>query len=127
MINALTVDVEEYFHPNEIQPYVDPTRWEGLPSRIDDQISQTLDLLQRQGTKATFFILGWVAEHHPRAVQAIFAAGHEIGCHSYAHELVYRLTPAQFRRDTERAVAAIEDACGATPRVYRAPSYSITR
>jgi polysaccharide deacetylase family protein (PEP-CTERM system associated) len=126
MINVLTVDVEEYFHPNEVQPYLDPTRWGSLPSRIDSQLSRILDLFQEKQIKATFFILGWVAEHHPQAVAAIAAAGHEIGCHSYAHELVYRMEPAQFRRDTKRAVAAIEDACGATPRVYRAPSYSIT-
>jgi polysaccharide deacetylase family protein (PEP-CTERM system associated) len=127
MINVLTVDVEEYFHPSEVQPYIDPTRWGGLPSRIAGQISEVLDLLEKTGTTATFFVLGWVAEHHPRAVAAIANAGHEIGCHSYAHELVYRLTRAQFRRDTQRAVAAIEDACGVTPRAYRAPSYSITR
>jgi polysaccharide deacetylase family protein (PEP-CTERM system associated) len=127
MVNVLTVDVEEYFHPNEVQPYLDPTGWGSLPSRIDYQVSQVLDLFQEKATKATFFILGWVAEHHPRTVAAIAAAGHEIGCHSYAHELIYKQTPAQFRRDTERAVAAIENACGATPRVYRAPSYSITR
>jgi polysaccharide deacetylase family protein (PEP-CTERM system associated) len=126
MINVLTVDVEEYFHPSEIQRDLDPSQWANLPSRIDSQVDQVLELLQRHQTKATFFILGWVAENHPRAVSAIAAAGHEIGCHSYAHELVYRLTPAEFRRDTLRAIAAIEDACGVTPRLYRAPSYSIT-
>jgi len=67
-----------------------------------------------------------VAERHPRVVRAIHAAGHEIGCHSYWHRLVYDLSPEEFRRDTQRAVAAIQDACGGTPRVYRAPSYSIT-
>jgi polysaccharide deacetylase family protein (PEP-CTERM system associated) len=127
MINVLSVDVEEYFHPSEVQRHIDPTQWDSLPSRIDSQVSEVLDLFQKQQTKATFFILGWVAEHHPQAVSAIVAAGHEIGCHSYAHELVYRMTPAQFRRDTQRAIAAIEDACGVSPRVYRAPSYSITR
>lgn len=126
MINVLTVDVEEYFHPSEIQRDLDPSQWDNLPSRIDSQVDQVLELLQRHQTKATFFILGWVAKNHPRAVSAIAAAGHEIGCHSYAHELVYRLTPADFRRDTLRAIAAIEDACGVTPRLYRAPSYSIT-
>lgn len=127
MLNALTVDVEEYFHPTEVQTAVDQSRWVGLPSRIEDQLHQILQLLDMRRTKATFFVLGWVAERNPRAIQKIVAAGHEIGCHSHCHQLVYSLTPQEFRRDTRRAVAAIEDACGVTPRVYRAPSYSITQ
>jgi len=127
MLNAVTVDVEEYFHPTEVQKAIDQSEWASLPSRIEDQIHQILELLDRRRTKATFFVLGWVAERNPRAIQKIVAAGHEIGCHSYSHQLVYSLTPQEFRRDTRRAVAAIEDACGVTPRIYRAPSYSITQ
>ncbi|MGA7235878.1 MAG: XrtA system polysaccharide deacetylase [Bryobacteraceae bacterium] len=126
MLNALTIDVEEYFHPAEIQASVGPEQWDTLPSRVEDQVLQVLELLAQNRVTATFFILGWVAERHPRCVRAIVAAGHEIGCHSYAHQLVYRLTPAAFRRDTVRAVNAIEDACGVSPWIYRAPSYSIT-
>jgi polysaccharide deacetylase family protein (PEP-CTERM system associated) len=126
MLNALTIDVEEYFHPAEIQASVGPEQWETLPSRVEDQVLQVLELLAQNRVTATFFILGWVAERHPRCVKAIVAAGHEIGCHSYAHQLVYRMTPSAFRRDTMRAVHAIEDACGVSPWIYRAPSYSIT-
>jgi polysaccharide deacetylase family protein (PEP-CTERM system associated) len=126
MLNALTVDVEEYFHPAEIQASVGPEQWETLPSRVEDQVLQVLELLDQNHVQATFFVLGWVAERHPRCVRAITAAGHEIGCHSYAHQLVYNLTPAAFRRDTLHAVRAIEDACGVSPWIYRAPSYSIT-
>ena len=125
MLNAVTVDVEEYFHPTEVQTAIDQSGWATLPSRIERQLDQVLELLAARHTKATFFVLGWVAERHPRAIQKIVAAGHEIGCHSYWHQLVYSLTPQQFRSDTRRAVAAIEDAGGVTPRVYRAPSYSI--
>src|SRR5882672_10459383 len=125
MRNALTIDVEEYFHPAEVERFAPQNQWTELPSRLDDQIPWILSLLEERRVKATFFILGWVAEHRPRTVQAIVAAGHEIGCHSYAHQLVYRLSPAEFRSDTERAVKAIEDSCGITPRLYRAPSYSI--
>ena len=127
MLNAVTVDVEEYFHPTEVQAAVDQSRWAALPSRIEHQLDQILELLATRRTKATFFVLGWVAERNPRAIQKIVAAGHEIGCHSHFHQLVYSLTPQEFRRDTRRAVAAIENACGVTPRVYRAPSYSITQ
>jgi polysaccharide deacetylase family protein (PEP-CTERM system associated) len=127
MRNALTVDVEEYFHPTEVQPFVDSDRWAEYPSRIEAQVERVLELFERRGAKATFFALGWVAEHRGRVLRAIRSAGHEIACHSYAHRLVYRLNPAEFRRDTERAVAAIEGACGVAPAAYRAPSYSITR
>ena len=126
MINALSVDVEEYFHPTEVQASLNPARWSSFPSRIDDQILRILDMLGRNETKATFFILGWVAEKHPRMLRSIVAAGHELGCHSYCHQLIYNLTPGEFQRDTRRAIAAIEDAGGITPRLYRAPSYSIT-
>jgi polysaccharide deacetylase family protein (PEP-CTERM system associated) len=126
MRNVLTIDVEEYFHPSEVQQFTDPRDWTSYPSRVESQVQTTLDLLERYGVQSTFFVLGWVAEHHPHVVRKILAAGHEIGCHSYAHRLVFELSPAEFLSDTRRAVRAIEDACGVTPRSYRAPSYSIT-
>jgi polysaccharide deacetylase family protein (PEP-CTERM system associated) len=126
MLNALTIDVEEYFHPTEVQKTTGLETWKDLPSRIEDQVLRILELLDSKNTKATFFILGWVAEHRPAAVRAIQTAGHQIACHSYAHQLVYSLTPQEFREDTRRAVAAIQDACGVSPEAYRAPSYSIT-
>ena len=126
MINALTIDVEEYFHPAEVQRSIPMERWSFLPSRVEAQTEEVLDLLGRHSVLATFFILGSVAERTPRVVQEIVRAGHEIGCHSYAHQVVYTLTPAQFREDTRRAIVAIENAGGVTPRLYRAPSYSVT-
>jgi polysaccharide deacetylase family protein (PEP-CTERM system associated) len=85
----------------------------------------TLRILERRNVKATFFVLGWVADHHPKVVRDIVSAGHEIGCHSYSHRLVYHLSPSEFRKDTVRAMQAIQNACGVRPRLYRAPSYSI--
>src|SRR5262245_52882375 len=108
IINALTVDVEEYFHPSEVQLHVNHTMWGSLPSRVESEIDRILDLFDDRRVVATFFILGWVAEHHPGVVRKIAARGHEIGCHSYAHRLVYSMTPEQFREDTQRAVAVIE-------------------
>jgi polysaccharide deacetylase family protein (PEP-CTERM system associated) len=125
MINALTVDVEDYFHPSEVQPRVS-SAWETLPSRVESAMSRVLDLLAEQRVHATCFVLGWVAERHPRLVRAMAAQGHEIACHSYAHQLVFDLSPEAFRADTARARMAIEDACGVSPMAYRAPSYSIT-
>jgi polysaccharide deacetylase family protein (PEP-CTERM system associated) len=124
IVNVLSIDVEEYFHPTEVR--VPSSNWSSLPSRLEFQVENILELLDRHQVTATFFILGWAAEHHRRMVREIAAAGHEIGCHSYLHRLVYSLSPSEFRKDTERAVRAIEDACGVTPRAYRAPSFSIT-
>ncbi len=124
--NSMTVDVEEYFHPEEVRRSVPVSRWSTLPSRVGEQVDVVLDIFERNHVRATFFILGWVAERHPKLVRRIASRGHEIACHSYAHRLVYDLSPAEFRHDTIRAVSAIEDACGVTPTSYRAPSYSIT-
>jgi polysaccharide deacetylase family protein (PEP-CTERM system associated) len=126
MNNVLTVDVEEYFHPTEVQLHVKTTDWQAFPSRIDRQVDRILAVFDAHRVSATFFILGWIAERHPHVVRAIAARGHDIGCHSYAHRMVSTLTPQEFREDTRRAVVAIEDACGVTPRCYRAPSYSVT-
>jgi len=126
MRNALSVDVEEYFHPAEICGAVRSENWDSLPSRVELQTERVLDMLATRNICGTFFVLGWVADRHPKLIRRIAAAGHEIGCHSYAHRLVYDLTPLEFKQDTERAVKAIEDAAGIVPRVYRAPSFSIT-
>jgi polysaccharide deacetylase family protein (PEP-CTERM system associated) len=127
MRNVLSIDLEEYFHPSEVQPFLQGADWSKLPSRVESQTIQILELLAKHDTSATFFVVGWVAEKHPRLLREIAAAGHEIGCHSYAHQLVYNLRPEEFRRDTQRCMDAIADACGAIVRAYRAPSYSITR
>lgn len=126
MMNALSVDVEEYFHPSEVQRDVGQDRWSSLPSRVEPQIDRILDLFDERGVTATFFLLGWVVDRQKAMVRKIAARGHEIACHSYAHQLVYGMTPAEFREDTRRAVGAIEEACGVRPAAYRAPSYSIT-
>lgn len=122
--NVLSVDVEECFHATEVSGSgnVRPE----APSSVESQTERVLELFARHRVSATFFILGLVAKKNPRIVREIAKQGHEIGCHSYAHSLVYNLTPDEFREDTKRAVACIEDACGLTPRAYRAPSYSIT-
>jgi polysaccharide deacetylase family protein (PEP-CTERM system associated) len=128
MLNVISVDVEDYFHPTEVQLHtrMDLSDWASLPSRVESATQRTLDLLAAHDVRGTFFVLGWVAEHYPSLVRKIAEAGHEIGCHSYAHRLVFELTPEQFEADTLRARKVIEDACGVLVRSYRAPSYSIT-
>ncbi len=123
MLNVFSVDLEDYFHPTEVAK--DITTWGDYKSRIDIGTNFLLDLLAEHNTHATFFVLGWVAEQYPSLIRRIADLGHEIGCHSYAHRLVYNLTPGEFRNDTIRAMQAIEQACGISPKVYRAPSYSV--
>ena len=126
MTNAISVDVEDYFHPSEVQSYVGAGEWAALPSRVERATLEVLDLFGRHGVTGTFFVLGWVAERHPGLVRRIAEAGHDIGCHSFAHRIIYEMTPAEFRSDTKAAQAAIYDACGVLARSYRAPSYSVT-
>ena len=124
--NALTVDLEEYFHPSEVGLPPDGDQWRGMPSRVERQTDIVLELFRLKSVTATFFVLGWVAERFPALILRIRNAGHEIACHSYAHQLIFDLTPQGFRDDTQRAVDAIGMACGVQPTAYRAPSYSIT-
>jgi polysaccharide deacetylase family protein (PEP-CTERM system associated) len=123
--NVLTVDVEEYFHPNAMDAAVDPSRWDGLPSRIEHNTHRVLDLLSEHDVRATFFVLGWVAERLPNLVAEIARRGHEVACHGYAHRLVYRLGPARFRDDVTRSKRILEDCLGSRIRGFRAASYSI--
>lgn len=124
IVNVFSVDVEDYFHPSELAG--DLHRWSAYPPRVEIGVEFLLSALAEHKVRGTFFVLGWVAMRHARMIHRIAQAGHEIGCHSYAHSLVYNLTPTEFEQDTIVAVKAIEDASGVTPRMYRAPSYSIT-
>ncbi len=101
--------------------------WHGYESRIENNTYKILDLLDEYGVKATFFVLGWVAEHHGELVGDIHKRGHEVACHGYNHRLVYNLSPAGFREDIRISRALIEDITGEHVLGYRAASYSITR
>lgn len=98
-----------------------------MPSRVVASTRRLLDLFERHGARATFFVLGWVAERNGPLIREIADRGHEIACHGHEHDLVYDLGPDRFRADLRRARAAIEGAVGVGVRGYRAPSYSITR
>jgi len=126
MRNALTIDVEEYFQAHAYEKVIDSATWDRLPARVVDNTQRILRLLAEHGTRATFFILGWVADRHPDLVRRIADAGHEIGSHGYAHRLVYRQTPAEFGDDIGRALEALRRA-GSPDGVlgYRAPGFSL--
>ena len=126
MINAMSIDVEDYYHVSSLEKQIGKSDWPSFPSRISRNVGRVLELLDKRGVRATFFVLGWVADHHPSTVREIVQAGHELACHSYWHRLVYEMSREEFVQDTVQAKAAIEDASGAEVTGYRAPSYSIT-
>ena len=125
-VHCISVDVEDYFQVAAFRNSVAVTDWETLPSRVEENTAKVLDLFEEVGVKGTFFVLGWVAQRFPTIVSRIANAGHELGCHSYSHQLIYDLGPNAFREDTLRALNAIQDACGRRVTSYRAPSFSIT-
>jgi polysaccharide deacetylase family protein (PEP-CTERM system associated) len=123
--NALTIDVEDYFHVTALASAVDRRRWSEFESRVEGNTQRLLDLFAKEGVTGTFFVLGWVAEHCPALVRDVYRAGHEIACHGLTHELVYKQTPAVFHEETRRAKQMLEDLIGARVRGYRAATYSI--
>ena len=124
--NALTVDVEDYFHVTAFAGTISRNDWDNYPLRVVNSTRRLLELFDSCGVRATFFILGWVAERLPDLVREIAAQGHEVACHGYSHQLVYNQTPGEFRAETLRSKALLEDIIQAPVLGYRAASYSIT-
>jgi polysaccharide deacetylase family protein (PEP-CTERM system associated) len=127
MKNALTFDVEEYFHAEAFAGVLRPEEWPGLESRVVATTERILDILDREHVRATFFVLGWVAERHPSLVREIASLGHEIGCHGFGHRMIQHLTRSEFEQDVRRAKSALEDASGHAVIGYRAPTFSVMR
>jgi polysaccharide deacetylase family protein (PEP-CTERM system associated) len=123
--NILTVDVEEWYHICGVEDHLPEERWPELESRVDPSTRRILDTLAQRGVKATFFVLGFVAERHPDLIRRIQEAGHEIATHGYAHQQVYTLTPHTFREDLRRAMGIITRITGRPVTGYRAPEWSI--
>jgi polysaccharide deacetylase family protein (PEP-CTERM system associated) len=127
MVNALSIDVEEWFQVGAFERVIRRGDWESLESRVADNTGRALDIFAQAGVKATFFTLGWVAQRQPALVRRIVDEGHELASHGWAHDRVSTFTPETFRADLRRARAALEDAAGVAVRGYRAPSFSIGR
>ena len=121
---ALSIDVEDWFHAANLN--VARESWERCELRVERNTMRMMEVLEASNARATFFVLGWVAEKCPHLVRAIATAGHEVASHGYAHELVYSLKPGEFRSDVLRSKQYLEDLTGKPVRGYRAPSFSIT-
>jgi len=127
VVNALSVDVEDYFHAEAFRHIVDPSDWDSMDQRVEPNTRRLLELLNGFGVKGTFFVLGWVAERRPGLVSDIHAGGHEVGIHGYDHRPITAMTPARFREDLRRAKGIVEDATGHAVLGYRAPTYSVVK
>jgi polysaccharide deacetylase family protein (PEP-CTERM system associated) len=126
IVNAMSVDVEDYFQVSAFDRVVPRTSWSGRESRVVANTERLLGVFDAARVRATFFVLGWVAEAYPHLVRRIAEFGHEIASHGNRHDLVYNLTLDQFRDDVRRAKTVLEDVAGVQVVGYRAPSYSIT-
>lgn len=123
--NALTIDVEDYFQVSAFAPYIRRDDWDTRECRVERNVDRILGLLDEQGTQATFFTLGWVAERYPAMVRRIVDGGHELASHGYGHQRASDLTPQQLYEDVHRAKIILEDIGGQAVLGYRAPSFSI--
>ena len=127
VLNALTVDVEDYFHVAALAPNIHKDSWDSRESRVVGNTHKLLSIFGQFNVRGTFFVLGWVAERYPQLVKDIAAGGHEIACHGFSHSLVYEQPPKEFYEETLRSKSLLEDITGSEVLGYRAASYSIVR
>lgn len=125
-MNCLTFELEEHFQVSQFDSPMRRRHWHQFQSRVEANTTRVAELLAEHETRATFFVLGWVANRYPSLVRQLAELGHEIACHGYSHELVIGQTPALFREDVRKAKHILEDVTAVPVRGYRAPSLSIT-
>jgi polysaccharide deacetylase family protein (PEP-CTERM system associated) len=125
-MNFLTIDTEDWFHVSNYSEAIPRAHWERMEPRLPRNLNLILDILNQAQVKATFFVLGWIAERHPELVKEIAAQGHEIASHGYQHDLIYDLGPNGFRQDLQKSINLLNAITGSSVLGYRAPSFSIT-
>lgn len=124
-LNALTIDVEDWFQVTAFDRSIRLDEWERCEVRVGDNVRRILDILSEERIDATFFVLGWIAERFPEIVRSIYDAGHEVATHGYDHRMVSQLAPREFESDVTKSIRAIEQITNTPVLGYRAPSYSI--
>lgn len=125
VFNAMTVDVEDFFHVSAFESVISPSQWKEYQPRVDTNTRRLLDLFAKKEVKSTFFVLGWVAERYPDLIKEIHSQGHEVASHGYAHKRVTLLSRDEFLQDVKRSKNHMEDLLGEQIIGYRAPSFSI--
>ena len=127
IVNSMTVDVEDYFQVSAFNKVIGYNEWDKYESRVEKNTYKILDIFDDRNIRATFFVLGWVAERHSNIVKEIYKRGHEVACHGYSHQLIYNQSRAEFKEETIRAKQILEEITGTAVTGYRAASYSITK
>ena len=125
IVNILTIDVEDYFQVENLKKYIDYSRWDDFPCRVVNNTALILQILEKHDVKATFFVLGWLAERYPEMVEMIYEQGHEVATHGYRHTLIYKQLPEEFREDLLKSIEIIEGIIKEPVLGYRAPAFSI--
>jgi len=125
IINAMTIDVEDYFQVSAFAPYIARSEWGERECRVERNVDRLLEILSAHGTQATFFTLGWIAERYPELTRRIVREGHELASHGYGHQRASDLSESEFLEDIRRAKGILEDVGGCEVNGYRAPSFSI--
>ncbi len=125
LMNALTIDVEDYFQVSALAPHFPKDVWNATPCRVERNVDRILEMLVQHGARGTFFTLGWIAERYPELVRRIANEGHELASHGYAHERASSQSPEAFLADIRLAKVVLEDIAGCEVRGYRAPSFSV--
>ena len=125
IVNALTIDVEDYFQVSAFAPYIRRSEWETMPCRVEQNIDRILELLSETDVKATFFTLGWIAERYPELVRRVTQSGHELASHGFSHQRATEQGRDEFLADIRLAKAILEDISGQAVGGYRAPSFSV--
>ena len=125
-MNILSFDIEEWFQVSNFEKYIKPEEWDSLEQRVNVGTDFFLDTLKKKNIKATFFLVGWVAERNEEMVAKISADGHEIGIHGYMHKCITDQTISEFEADIKKSIKVVSDITGKQVKGYRAPSYTIT-
>lgn len=125
-MNILTFDIEEWFHILDNESTKTEKEWKNFSSRIHSNMDVIYEILDQSNTKASFFVLGWIAEKYPEVVREIKSRGYEIGSHTHMHQLVYKQGRDEFYQDVERSIKTLEDITGDKVKMFRAPGFSIT-
>lgn len=127
MINGFTIDLEDWFCSHNLKANVRYEDWDTLPGRIIEPTMRILQLLDKYQCKATFFVLGWIADRYPDLIKTIAAEGHEIASHGYSHTLLTEMTAESFEADLRKSIIAINDSCGVMPKGFRAPAFTVVK
>ncbi len=125
IVNAMTIDIEDYFHAQALSSRISPEQWDSLPCRVEANTERALQMFSDAKVEATFFVLGWVAQRYPDLIRRIVDQGHELASHGWSHTRVDRQDPETFRADIRKSKATLEQIGGVEIRGYRAATFSI--